>query len=277
MTDNHGSAGGIELVSPILQAIPGSDWRQHVEATWKYLTDHYNVSTTYKCSTHIHISLDPFYTTLEIKRIAQAVIHFETAFEALVPPVRRSNSYAKSNWLDSPYLANEDKSRSQLITEIEKMPMADEVTRLMQKGRDRDYAWNFWAIFGKRTIEFRKPPASTTAEEVLSWAELALSFIQASVKYESTEKLQRIPATVGGLRWFVSQFIEPGVNEPARMQRIWAGMDPTACLAPIPNPTGYWQYEVAERRAAIIRLARLAAADERQIQRHAATAREPYW
>lgn len=269
--------GGLELVSPILRVCPGSGWRQDVEATWKYLKDRYHISTTDKCSTHIHISLDPFYTTLEIKRVAQAVIHFETAFEALVPAVRRDNHFVKSNWLDSPSLAKESKTRSQLIADINEQVRDDGVTSLMQMRSDRDYAWNFWALFTKRTIEFRKPPASTTSKEVLAWAELAISFIQASVKCESTQKLQKIPATIGGLRWFVSLSREPGVNEPQRMSMIWDGKDPKALLAPIPNPGGGWYFHAEERKETITRLRCLAQADERQNLRFAKRAREPYW
>jgi hypothetical protein len=194
-----------------------------------------------------------------------------------VPPVRRSNPFVKSNWLDSPCLAKSDRSRSDMIDEIEKAVKKDDVIRLMQNGGDRDYAWNFWALFGKRTIEFRKPPASTTPEEVLGWAELAISFIQASVKYESAQNLQKIPATAGGLHWFISLYTEPGVNEPERLQWIWFGKDRNTMLEPIPNPTGYWHYEAGRRRKALMRLRRLASVDERKARKLAEKAKEPYW
>ena len=265
------------MVSPILWAFPGSRWREDVEATWKYLKNQYHVTANDRCSTHIHISLDPFYTAPEIKRIAQACIHFEPAFEALVPKTRRQNSYVKSNWLDSPSLARENKSRSQLIAEIEGQVNAENVTRLMQRGKDRDFSWNFWALFRKRTIELRKPPGSTTPEEVLGWAELAMSFIQASVKYENTVQLQKVPATVGGLRWFLSRFSVPGVNEHHRMNRIWAGKDPGAMLEPVPQPTEFWPYQSEAREQKVARLKRLADADRKQIRALARKARPPYW
>lgn len=239
--------------------------------------NHYHISATEKCSTHIHISLDPIYTLPEIKRVAQAVIHFETAFEALVPAVRRNNHFVKSNWLDSSSLVIENKTRSQIITEIDEQIRDDEVALLIQKRGDRDYAWNFWALFTKRTIEFRKPPASTTSEEVLAWAELAISFIQASIKCESAQKLQMIPATIGGLRWFVSLSTEPGVNEPQRMHMIWDGKDSKALLAPTPNPQGYWHWQLDDRKRAIRRLRHLALADENRSLRFARRTREPYW
>ncbi|KAF7511683.1 hypothetical protein GJ744_003846 [Endocarpon pusillum] len=267
----------IEMISPILVAYPGSKWREDVEATWKYLQDQYHITTNRRCSTHIHLSLDPFYTTPEIKRIAQACIYFEPAFEAIVPPVRRFNAYAKSNWLDSPTVAREDRSRSELIAAIEGAVQVDVIARLMQYRGDREYAWNFWALFRRRTIEFRKPPACTRPEEVLAWAELALSFIQACIKYENTTQLQKVPPTIGGLRWFLSQFTEAGVNEPKRMQRLWWGRSANAMVQPYPQPVGFWAWEVAARSAMIERLKRLREAEMKQSLVLARRGRAPFW
>ena len=244
---------------------------------WWYLKSKYNITTNDTCSTHIHISLDPIYTTPELKRIASAIIHFEPAFEALVPEVRRNNCYVKSNWLDSPYLKDGNKTRSQLISQFEAQTRNNGIASLMQTLFDRDYAWNFWALYRKRTIEFRKPPACTAPEEILAWAELALSFIQAPVHCDSTERFQNVPATIGGLRWFVSQSSVPGVNEPARMQRLWAGRDPKETLQPVPQTVGYFPWEEKERAAAKQRLRSLAVQDERRVQNLGRNGREPYW
>lgn len=244
---------------------------------WKFLQIHYAVSKNDRCATHIHISLDPFFTTLEIKRIAQAIIHFEPAFEALVPDVRRGVDAVKSNWLDSPSLMEWNITRAQLIAAIERELDNEGIVGLLQRPKDRNYSWNLRSLFGKKTIEFRKPPASTTSEEALGWAELAISFIQASVGYESVEKLQRVPATIGGLRWFVSQFTVPGVNEPARMQRIWAGKDMNSVVEPLPNPVGVWHWTGTAGREKVERLKGAAAADAERIRKMAMRAREPYW
>lgn len=273
----HQTLGTIEMVSPILAVFSGSKWREDVEATWKYLQDQCHITTNRRCSTHIHLSLDPFYTIPEIKRIAQACIYFEPAFEAIMPPVRRFNPYAKSNWLDSPTLARGDTSRSELIAAIEGEVQADVIARLMQHREDREYAWNFWSLFRRRTIEFRKPPACTKPEEVLAWAELALSFIQACIKYENTTQLQKVPPTIGGLRWFMSQFTEAGVNEPKRMERLWWGRSPNAMLQPHPQPVGFWWWEGKERLAMIERLKRLREAETKQSRALARKSRGPFW
>lgn len=248
-----------------------------MEATWTYLTNHYRITANDNCSTHIHISLDPVLSLLEIRRIAQAVVHFEPAFEALVPPARRDNDFVKSNWLDSPILAEGDKSRSELISAIEAEGDIHRLINLMQSKDNRNFAWNFWPLFGKGSIEFRKPPASTTLEEVLSWAELTLSFVQTAIQCGSAQQLQKVPPTIGGLRWFVLQSAIPGMNEPARMHRLWEGKDPDAALEPIPNCRAFWIWDGQKKELEMARLTELAAADQRRINVLKRTAREPYW
>ncbi|KAF7505735.1 hypothetical protein GJ744_000501 [Endocarpon pusillum] len=270
------SPWGLELVSPIFEAFPLSTWRQDVIAAWKFLQSYYDVLGTELCATHIHISIESETSLQDSKRIAQAVIHFETALEALMPPERRGNEYAKSNWLDGRRFGREGLTRHESIAAIEKASHLRELVDLMQPfrfGADRDYAWNFLGLQSfPRTIEFRKPPVSLTPDAVLSWAELALAFVHASVRCESS-KLQKVPPTIGGLRWFLHQFHVPGMNEPARLERLWTGKDQRAAVEPIPLPEGK-EEEIEDMKA---RLRVLAEADKRQIQAFADNTQEPYW
>ena len=109
------------MVSPIFLAFPGSTWRTDVEATWTYLSTYYGIVGTQYAGTHIHVGLEPDYSLTDLKRVAQAVIHFEPAFEALVPRARRGNVHARSNWLDAPGLARKGKSRSGSVAAIEEV------------------------------------------------------------------------------------------------------------------------------------------------------------
>ena len=256
------------MVTPILDASSGSKWRNHVEVTWRYLQQNYKITATPKCGTHIHISLAPTYQVEEIRRIAISVLYFEPAFEALVPNDRRRNRYVKSHWLDSPWLARNNLSRAQSIAKIEHAPLAINIMTLMQGYGDKDYGWNLWSVKIKGTIEFRKPAASLTADEALSWAELAMNFIQASIEYGTYRNVKRIPATIGGLRWFLEQVRVPGVNEPSRLKPIWGDKNPQATVQPRYRPYG-------DKIEGTLR--EKSTADRRQIRKFARTAREPYW
>lgn len=242
---------------------------------WTYLHKYYLIQGSACCGTHVHISLKPIYSLQEIKRIAQAAIHFEPAFEVLVPPERRWNGYAKSNWIDNYGLALRAKSRLVSIQLIEESSSMSGLMLLLQPFYERNYCWNFASLMTKGTIEFRKPPVSTSADEALCWAELAMSFIQTSIQCESVEKLQKVPPNVGGLRWFVSRFNVPGKNEPARLERLWQGKHPKAMLQPIPSGQIYPGVPLTPRER--LGLARLVEADRQRIERLAKNPREPYW
>lgn len=222
--------GGLELRTPILDIRPG--WRDHVIAAWDYLEKFYTIRSDRSCATHVHISLEPSYTLDQLKRIASSIIHFETALEAVMPPARRNNGWARSNWLSSPRLAAKNKSRKESIREIESVISRPSVIRLMQELGNPCFAWNLWSLNDKSTIEFRKPPGSVTAAEALTWAELALNFIQAAIRFGDSDRLSNFPSNVGGLRNFLGQFNEPGVNEPERLRRLWDSVAPDAAIEP---------------------------------------------
>lgn len=85
--------GGLEMTSPILRACQGSRWRSEVQATWAFLEDYSRAFKNRNCNTHVHISVLRCFTLQDVKKIAQCIIHFESAVEVLVPAERRGNEY----------------------------------------------------------------------------------------------------------------------------------------------------------------------------------------
>jgi hypothetical protein len=80
-------------------------------------------------------------------------------------------------------------------------------------------------------MEFRQPPASSSLAEVLSWAELTMNFIQASIRPGSS--VRNFASNVGGLRSFLAQVNVDGVNEPGLLQRIWENKPNGAAAEPV--------------------------------------------
>ncbi|KAF7505495.1 hypothetical protein GJ744_000742 [Endocarpon pusillum] len=136
----------LEMISPIFDVYPLSGWRRHVIATWNFLEQHYSITTRDSCATHLHVSLVPHYDLKDLKRVAVSIIHFEPAFEALMPEARRGNPFCQSNWLDSPCLAPAGLSRSESIAEIERKLDAYDVITSIQNGGDKCFAWNFESL-----------------------------------------------------------------------------------------------------------------------------------
>ncbi len=260
------------MATPLFVAFRGSTWRSHVQATWQYLQRYYEITGDVHCATHVHVSVEGGYSLEEVKRIAQAVIHFEPAFDALVPPQRRGGEceYAKNSWLDSDHLALENRNREQSIAYIDKITDFYSLLSVMNPDNEKNYAWNFHSIPKYSTIEFRKPQASTTVDEVLSWAELEMSFIQAAVRFGSATRLKKVPSTVGGLRWFLKQSGIPGLNEHERLQWFWKGKDDNAFVETLPLRL-YLSPDEEEVLKAMREI------DEKKILSLAKTAREPYW
>ncbi|OOF90623.1 hypothetical protein ASPCADRAFT_135076 [Aspergillus carbonarius ITEM 5010] len=228
---------GIEIISPLLRSFPGSPWRQSVGALWTFISQRYLVQGNADCSTHVHISRVEGYSTFDVKRIAQAIIHFEPAFEVLVPPERRGNEYSRSNWLDNPQLAYRKLSREQSIAVIEGMNTTEEIIDIMNPNQSKYFGWNFLSLKTYKTIEFRRGSASLSPNDTFMWVELAMSFIQAAMVQLSSEQMQKYPKTTGGLMDFIQHAHLPqgeGIHNPAYLQRLFGNNPTNARLDPTP-------------------------------------------
>lgn len=258
------------MISPLFVSYQGSNWRSYVEATWRSLEKSYSIQASTECATHIHVSVAKGYSLKEMKRIAQTIVHFEPAINALVPRCRLFpvNYYAKSSWLDSDKLGKENRQRAESINFISHIGSYNRLLAVMQPNEDRHYAWNFRAYERYRTIEFRLPPASRAAHECLAWAELAMTVVQAGIRHGTPEKLIQVPPTVGGLRWFLDQSAVPGMNEPRRLDEFWKLGTEYFVQGSLIGRT-----MTGEQRAL---MGRLIEADTRRIQQ-ASRRRPPYW
>ena len=188
------------------------------------------------CGTHVHISIAEGYSATVLKRIAWSVIHFEPAFEAIVPPDRRGNEYARSNWIDNKHFGYARKSRAQSIALIEECTQIRDIVELMCPDISKYWGWNFSNLVKdpKYTIEFRRGAVSTKLDGVFVWVELAMSFIQAAVKVGSSEYLRQSPNTVQGLRSFLNQglILKDGMNDHRYLDLLFKDKDPKAFLEP---------------------------------------------
>ena len=192
--------------SPKFWASPDSNWVNQVKQTWSFLQNNYEISKSLHCGTRVHVSIESGFdsrrTSLQnLKKIAQCVIHFESAVEACVPEERRSNRTAKSNWIDNTNFAHEKLTRRKVIDIIEKCDNEKELIELMCPG-DRYFAWNFRALRKHGTIEFRKGAASLSGDVAIAWAQLVLQFVESAVQVPRSS-WERIPANVKGLKRFL--------------------------------------------------------------------------
>lgn len=189
------------------------DWTRQVQETWAFMEKHYVIIANEMCSTHVHISMQRGIQTgtelvigmglPNMKKLAQCIIHWEIAVEALVPEDRRRNMFATSNWIDNINFQEERITRRVAIDKIEHCATERELIKLMSPlPQERFFAWNFRAIEKHGTIEFRKGGASVNASEALAWGEFVLLFVQAALR-ASPEAMRKVPANTTELKKFL--------------------------------------------------------------------------
>ncbi|KAJ5708166.1 hypothetical protein N7488_007967 [Penicillium malachiteum] len=125
--------GGLESISPIFRAHENSTWRRHIEFLWNFLGTDFQVNANPSCGTHVHLSRAGGYSLADLKKICQSIMHFEPAFEALLPEDRLSNEYARSNWLDNANFGHRNLSRKQSIATIQRASTLRELVLLMAR------------------------------------------------------------------------------------------------------------------------------------------------
>jgi Putative amidoligase enzyme len=207
---------------------------------WKYLEENFYIDANNSCGTHVHLSLSGGYTLQNLKQIAQTIIHFEPALEALLPENRRGNEYSKSNWLDNRNFGYKKWSRAESIELIDQCSSMRDLVLLMNPNHDKMFGWNFLYLLqdNKGTVEFRRGAASTSVTDVFMWIELAMSFTQAALRIGLPQNLRKVPRTIGGLRWFIEKAgllkAVSGMNDPRYLDRLFAGKHSDATISPRP-------------------------------------------
>lgn len=149
-------------------------------------------------------------------------MHFEGAFEILVPAHRHGNPYAKSFSADHPQFRGT--SVVECFALIDRSTQQVDIAELMNPESDRNYAWNFLnLVFGGRmTIEFRRGPGVTVPEDCLAWVELVVSFARSARALGRPQQLQNYTRDVQGLKQFISSTLEPSMSQPSLMVPIFA-------------------------------------------------------
>jgi hypothetical protein len=196
-----------------------------VNGVWKVIQAICIVETNTWCGTHVHVSPSvhspqqaPFNLD-QAKSVARAVLYFEAATDALVPPDRLKSQFCKSF-----HAANTNfkgKSMEQCFALVEKSKSDQELVELMNNP-DRCFAWNFQNLWNARgTIEFRQGPGVTSSDDTLAWAEFAVTFVGAALKAAGSYKdLTKYTINVGGLKVFLKHGVVSGVSDPKVLARV---------------------------------------------------------
>ena len=222
----------MRLYSPIftitagaLTGIPGSLWRESVREVWNYIDEYYSLEVACSFGTVIQISIHPNFTLEEVKRVAQAGIHFEIAMESIMSDLGPERWNYASNWAQSLDFAPSGRFRPNSIDLVETSTTIPTLADMMQRNVPKmPFIWEFQGLAQPQgTIKFYRPPPSNDVDKAIRYAEFTMCFVRAAMRC-SKDELQRIPSNVRGLRWFLDHYKVPWLfYQCSQMQALWEG------------------------------------------------------
>lgn len=228
------SPGAVEFVSPILQ-YGDLSWRAELQAMFESIEDYCSFTNNRSCGTHVHISpgVGLMWSIGDLKKIACAILHFEKAWNVIIPVARRCNKYAKSNRFDNPKLAM--KTDAQCIEAVNACENSVTIADLMNNDGDRYFSWNFTNLYcgRKMTVEFRRGPGVQDFGTCEAWVVLAVAFIQAARRAETVMNVIGFSANVEGLRAFIHEGFDKIGEQIEGMDGLFDGKTGAIQTSPI--------------------------------------------
>jgi hypothetical protein len=183
---------GLKLVSPFFRFSKRPEsWQSALRGLMRTLNTHFELTTTHQCFTHIHIAPSSGVWDLnQAKGLAKSALYFERCLDALVPPYRRKSVWAKSNRNNCYFVAlpmaecfarvDAQASFAGVAARMNWCSAASPTGVALGAAPGVDFQhdafrWNFGGLNeggGFGTVEFRQPPGSTSASEVVGWVML---------------------------------------------------------------------------------------------------------
>lgn len=198
--------GCVEVVSRVLYTTD-PNWIQEISDVWSVLTGYFTPQVNKSCSTHVHLKQVTDAAGLNFsyaKAAAICVAYWDPSVYHLLPEERTASEFCRSNvthsgnGLTKSLIVNQGEPFETIfetIINFEETPSND-VSKMQILcdflGKNKDFAWNFQNLCTAPaprpaptgTIEFRRPPGSTSAREILHWVTLGLSFVNGSLRLD---------------------------------------------------------------------------------------------
>jgi hypothetical protein len=229
------AAEKLTLRSPLFNTATNPHWRDAVTEAWAYLTRNYEIQGGNQCLTTIGLQYVPDAPALQLRRIAQAIIHFEPVLDLFMPDRAGSEVVRRRNWRDNPMLGQDNTTQAEAIDLIQDIRTtvvgghgSPESLLSSIMGYDtictqRRYIWYLAHNHLMDLITFSKPVVCDTAEDAIRWTGLILSFVQAALACPSPAHLQRIAMTRCGLQYFLSN--NQGATRRRLIRWVWWHVD----------------------------------------------------
>lgn len=220
------------LHSPIINPVAYPLWRLDVEAVFEYLECYFEVSSL-RDGSHVAVYMHPIYSLTELKRIAQAAIHFERTLNNMIPPNIDMEAVQAGDWPANLPLAGLDLHIQRIV-----FPMIESAKRVQDLAALVDVVgltsryWMFYKMIRPEMLDhgylrWDRPPGLQNARMAIEYTTLAVAFIEAAVEFAGhpPKELLKFAPNPAGLSKFLSG--QGPSSQSSQSQQSRAGVDQT--------------------------------------------------
>lgn len=189
-TRGQRTAKGVEIATPILRY---RQWESVIPEMGRVVREGFRVAFNNSTGLHVHVGIGREYRLQDLRRIAKAIILFETAMDKYHPVCRRP---AKSE-MNSHILACRDSPPLRGLSDIEMMRKLDSVQDIhhlfgiMQSVAPlaldsstpyhRGYRYNLTSVYRFNTVEFRQAAGTTDGRKIVEWINKTIKFVTSAI------------------------------------------------------------------------------------------------
>lgn len=184
------TAKGVEIATPILRH---RQWESVIPEMAQIVREGFNVAFNGSTGLHVHVGIGREYQLQDLRRIAKAIVLFETAMDKY-HPVCRNPSTPEMN---SHILACRDSLPLKGLSDIEMMRKLDSVQEtydlfsMMQSvvsltlysptSYHRGYRYNLTSVYRYNTVEFRQAVGTTDGHKIVEWIDMTIKFVTSAI------------------------------------------------------------------------------------------------
>lgn len=184
------TAKGVEIATPILRH---RQWESVIPEMSQIVREGFQVAFNGSTGLHVHVGIGRDYQLQDLRRIAKAIVLFETAMNKY-HPVCRNPSTPEMN---SHILACRDSLPLKGLSDIEMMRKLDSVQETydlfstMQSmvslalysptSYHRGYRYNLSSVYRYGTVEFRQAVGTTDGHRTVEWINRTIKFVTSAI------------------------------------------------------------------------------------------------
>lgn len=184
------TAQGVEIATPILKH---RQWESVIPEMGQIVREEFQVAFNDSTGLHVHVGIGRDYRLQDLRRIAKAIVLFETAMNKY-HPVCRNPAASKKN---SHILACRDSLPLKGLSDIEMMQKLDSVQDIhylfgmMQSVASphvyssipyhRGYRYNLTSVDIYNTVEFRQAAGTTDGHKIVEWINRTIKFVTSAI------------------------------------------------------------------------------------------------